>query len=63
MISDAQNTLTYVLTNGDERTVPLNGEKLHDIVKWFQDKNSNNSYQLKDGNTVLFKDTILSVKY
>lgn len=59
----AQNLLTYVLENGDERTVPLNGENLNDIVKWFHDESSRNVYELSDGDTVLYKDTIISVKY
>lgn len=58
--------LTYVLANGYEKTVTLNPEVLHDFVKWYNDSNSNNSFDLseeKSGQTTLFKDTILSVRY
>ncbi|MCX7710612.1 MAG: hypothetical protein N2484_12295 [Clostridia bacterium] len=63
MISNKQNLLTYVLSNGDEKTIHVNGEKLHEIVRWFHDKNSQNAYEIQEQQTVLFKDTILSVRY
>jgi hypothetical protein len=61
-----KQTLTYVLANGYEKTVALHPEILLDIVKWYNDSNSKNTYDLSDDKSVqstLFKDTILAVRY
>lgn len=58
--------LTYVLANGYEKTISFGSEKLFDFLKWLQDDNSSNYYELEEAigeKTVLFKDSILSVIY
>lgn len=58
--------LTYVLANGYEKTISFGSEKLLDFLRWLQDDNSSNYYELEEAigeKTVLFKDSILSVIY
>lgn len=62
----SDNLLTYVLENGDEKTISLESDILYDFVKWFKDAGSNNSYELiaDIGQKVIFyKDTLFYVKY
>ena len=58
--------LTYVLVNGCEKTVSFGSEKLLDFIRWFQDEDSNNFYELDEEineQTTLFKNQILSIRY
>jgi len=66
MKQDTNKILTYTLANGDEKTIMLENEKLFDLVKWYQDSNSCNSYEIAeriDERVTLYKDTILSIRY
>jgi hypothetical protein len=66
MPTAAKKELTYVLTNGDEKTIPVSLEKFYEFIKWFQDAGSSNCYELKEEKNeqiTLYKDTILSVSY
>ena len=62
----ASNILTYVLENGDEKTISLECDNLYDFVKWFKDAGSNNCYELMADigeKVTLYKDTLFYVKY
>ena len=66
MRMDSGRALTYILENGDEKTVTLDSEILFDFVKWFQDAGSSNCYDLAEGigkRVTMFKNTILAVRY
>ncbi|MDP4094803.1 MAG: hypothetical protein Q8920_15770 [Bacillota bacterium] len=66
MIRDSVKVLTYVLANGDERTIALNKKQLHDFLTWYRDSYSSNTFDFgKDAGeqTTLFKNTLLSVRY
>ncbi|MDK2789445.1 MAG: hypothetical protein PWP07_2690 [Epulopiscium sp.] len=63
---DGKKCLTCILENGDERTIALNSEVLFDFVKWFQDTNSSNCYEIVEGAdkcVTMFKNTILALRY
>lgn len=66
MIRESKRNLTYVLANGDEKTVTLDPQILFEFVKWYHDSNSNNTYEIMEAvgeRTTLFKNTILAVRY
>ena len=63
---NTKNHLTYVLTNGYEKTISFGTEKLLDFVCWFHNESSNNFYEFDEDageHTTLFKNLILSVIY
>lgn len=66
MAANSKQDLTYILVNGQEKTIQLNPEILSQFVKWFYDANGKNAYDLKDVSseeTTFYKDTIASVRY
>ncbi len=62
MVLDSESKITYVLSNGYEMTVSLCREKLGELLNWYNDNDSTNSFDINDS-TTLFKNALLAVKY
>ena len=67
MTNNKAVTLTYVLANGDEKSLHLNQASLEAFMKWYQNDSSTNPYDIGGeaggAKTTLYKDTLLSVRY